>query len=88
MENNTQKKTQKKESKKKSKKITWLFFRFFQMDVAIVNEYWFWSASAGVIGNEAKSTHACEVRAGKNLKVRFVCVRRKICRTLTLWKQQ
>ena len=39
MENNTQKKTQKKESKKKSKKITWLFFRFFQMDVAIVYEY-------------------------------------------------
>ena len=38
MEKNIQKKPR-KESKNKSKKTTGLFFRFFQMDVAIVHEY-------------------------------------------------
>ena len=45
---------------------------------------WFWSASAGAEGYQAKSTRACEVRAGKNLKVRRACVWWKICRTPTL----
>ena len=76
--------------------ITWIKLNWHVQSVSLIEtsktryilyiSRWSWSASAGADGYQAKSTCACEVRAGKNLKGRCACVRRKIHRTPTLWK--
>ena len=68
--------------------ITWIKLNWRVQSVSLIEtsktryilyiSRWSWSASAGAEGYQAKSTCACEVRAGKNLKVRRACVRWKI----------